>query len=219
MKLPLALLAFSLFCQTSARAVVAFSSFGPAESYDTEHGNAVYGSYSTGGSIVFSVADPFTCDLTGELASVDVALSFLGLNGGTGEASVYLYQNDPTTGLPSTEQSPLSLGNLTATSFSGSVLALNTTAAPTLVAGQIYWLEMNPTNTTTDDSWNAALPGYGGSPSAYSINGGKTFMAGTQSDAFDINILVVPEPATWALLSVGALGVLLSFRRRHRPLP
>ncbi len=203
------LVALVVLSATSVRADVEYSNLGPGDGF-SQNNVIINGPNFVAASGYNSVANAFTASFTGTLSSVELALVL--------DATVInLYLNDPTTNLP-LAASRLTLG---ATTFRRSgdpgllTLAINGPTAPLVLAGQTYWLEVAPGTTSGFSIWYGALNPQA-NPAARSGDGSQTFTAYNQAEAFRINATpaVVPEPGTWALLTLG--GVALVMLRQAR---
>ena len=167
-----------------------------------------------GGYETFSWGSSFTTgNLTYQLSSVTMAFD----DGGSGSAfNLSLYS--VTSGVPDTlietlgDPNPLTAGNYTFTSI-GTTLAPNTTYA--LVGSPLtneisnYYVDRTiSTNATSSASWviddgfynDSTSPGWTTDPAKL---------------VFDIQANLVPEPSTYALLSLGVLTLGIAARRRR----
>ena len=82
-------------------------------------------------------------------------------------------------------------------------------------AGCSYWLTAEgPSTQNHYHSWSIDGTGEIGDI-AYSVNGGQWLMSSTDSQSLGMKVGVVPEPSTFGLLAIGAIG-LLGWTQRKR---
>lgn len=195
---PLRLLSFlaATCVVASSQAIVAFSNFGPGDSYVVNSGWALFsGIY---GSQFHS--HQFVAGASGSLSSIDVAFGHLE---GTNDYSVSL--RDDSSDTP---------GSYITTWFgiaAGPFGAANPpiglpNAFPSIVlsSGTKYWVEVKPTTVDTSGAWNYNDQG---DTRLTAFNDGTPGIS--RASVFRVN--VVPEPASMAALGLGAVALI---RRR-----
>lgn len=177
----------------SAHADLAYSSFGPGDSFNVSSG------WSIGGSIEQRVAFQFTSASTGVLASVEFAY----FTGAPGTLNVELFEDSSDT-----------IGNqmvVWGTSPSGPITTLNNVfPSVALTAGNKYWLQVSGvTSTGANGGWNLNDQNLFSNAYYWSTSGsGYTSL---QTSAFRVN--TVPEPASMAALGLGALALVRKRRK------
>jgi hypothetical protein len=192
-------------CGPSAQATtILFSDLGPGQSYNCCQG------YLVGKGPIGSVAVPansFVASASGPVSEIDVAFQQVV---GSDSAVVSLWTNGGNA--LGTE-----LGSWTVSGFpllasigAGGLSTITGISGITLTAGDTYYLQI---------MYNA--PGYGGWPfNSQGVTGNvleSGSPAGTDlTGAFDVLAAGVPEPATWAMLSLGVAMIGCAARRRSR---
>lgn len=188
-----------------SHSIVAYSNFGPDQSYEISGGWTVSG--PTSGFPTQVVVFQFTAQATGSLASVVMPFGHVL---GTNVGRVILYQDsgsdsigDP---LIQWTQSLDTLGQ------PDLVTLTNSEDVPFLVTGKKYWLGTHYVADDTWDAWNmttvadAQLCGF-------SYNGGDSYNYSMQFPAGAFEVNVVPEPAGMAVLGFG-IGI-ACFRKKR----
>ena len=199
----LAASAVLITCQ-SAFAGIAYDNFGPGDSYNPDIGWAATG---TGTGVPFQSACQFTSLESGSLKSITIAWTFVG-DHNTGVLSLFNDNSDTVGSL------------ITAWSFSGlggpypgqyaPVTLPNGFPGITLTAGQKYWVEVSPGDDMAIGVWNINSTGALGWRGV-SSNGGATYSYFDDQDTGAMRVETVPEPASMAVLGLGALAL----RRRR----
>ena len=139
MKTPVAALlviVITAFYCNDAAADVAYSNLGLGDTFNTMVGLIVEGP-DIPFNLPQTIADSFTSQVTGNISSIDVAVS------GIADFNVSLQLNDPVTNLPLTSTNIL-LGTVTAPNFNYTLVTLTSVTPVTLVLGAKYWLVLSP---------------------------------------------------------------------------
>lgn len=197
--LALGIVAASL--SVSAFADVAYSSFGPSDSFTATSGWTIGGTSGTGQRVAFQ----FTSASTGVLNTVEYAA--FGIV--PGDINVLLHEdnsgvigNQMVAWGASLVSGPASITTLT-----------NVFPSVALTAGNKYWLEIRGVTNGVWGGWNFNDQGL--DSNAFSAN--ESFPAGNystlQTAAFRVTTGVVPEPASMAALGLGALALVRKRRK------
>ena len=81
-------------------------------------------------------------------------------------------------------------------------------------SGIINGINGNGTNNYLNQNYTANL-GYGGNfPSGVNTSGGTLFTSGAYATNFTVSVQSVPEPSTYALFGIGALALVVAYRRK-----
>jgi hypothetical protein len=189
-----------------------FNNFGAGDSYKTNQGDAI----GKVGANNFTTASEFTATSSGNLSSITIALSRIG-SAGSGDVTVKL-ETDSGSGGPGSviESFSVPVSSLGAFGGNNSPVVLNSVLDPALTAGTDYWLVVSAPSPDSID-WNFNPIGDIGDH-ATSVNGGAFFLGSGTHGAFRLDsglAAAVPEPATLALVGLGALG-LVGYRRLRR---
>lgn len=183
----------------SSSATVAFSNFGPGYAYEITGGWTVSG--PTSGFPTQVVAFQFTAQASGALSSVIIPMGHVA---GTNVGQVLLYKDSGSNTIGDTliqwtqALEPLGGPDLLNLSYPDDL--------PVLVAGTKYWLG---THYVADDAWNAwnitTVPD--AQYSAFSYNGGDSYVYSMQMPAGAFEVHVVPEPSAMAALGLGLVAI------------
>jgi hypothetical protein len=207
----LAVLAVLAGAGGTARAGVIFSSFGPGDSHET-HNTYVESGPNTFLGINRSA---FSFGVGGATDFLfDGARLALAKFNGTNEITLRLYADAG--GHPGAVLESISLSNQL-TPAPGSVVTFASSSRPLLEHGQTYWV-LPLASTDTFVGWlfnDQKLIGpeaisHDLEPTTWVINASEAL------PAFDVSGSPVPEPASLALLGLGACGLLAFVRRRGK---
>ena len=136
---------------TANASTIVFNTFGPGHSYNPVGGYNVQGA-SIGG--FEEVAAPFTAAVSGNVAMVELGLTFNPSPVGQGPVNVYLYAD--ANGLPDNANQTL-LGSGTpkapAGTCSSSIVSLSVVSNVAVTMGTNYWLVLKPGGGSVLDLW------------------------------------------------------------------
>lgn len=196
----ISLISVGLLAAAAANADLAFSSYGPGNSFNTTGWTIS----TLASPLNFNVymAEQFTSATTGELS----ALSFGYYHYYGGNLTVGIYADNGNNQVGAT----LGTWDVSATTDGGAICNVPVSAGINLAAGQKYWVGLIP----HDDTW--IMWGWrsdwgGGLLQRRYLTSTDTL--GDLQSAFSVETQAVPEPTTIAAMSLGALGLL---RRRKR---
>jgi len=208
-KLLLILNSAVLACTVHGTTIV-YDNFGPGDTYDPMFG---YGIGNTNDSVLRSQAMQFTAGVSGDLATVELGLTF---EDTPVPVEVFLYadaSNSPTgTGTLLGMVTPTAMFQTT----NNSIVSLNVAGMVPVSLGTNYWLALMPTS-PLKDSWQQTLPPVAGEV-ATSTDDGMTWSPDLNTlAAFRItaNVAGVPEPATWAVSLLVTGTILISIWRKR----
>ena len=193
---------------------VVYSTLGPGDGYSLEGGLAVGDSEPP----YYEPACAFSPSTTVTFEEIDLAVGAVGRRSGQNSVDVDLCADD--SGMPGSVLESFTFTNLPSfgQQSSGDLLEGDSVLHPELFAGTQYWVTVQPEDVDSWDGWNGSSPAVSGLVMD-SINGGSTWTNAPYSPAeaaFRIDGLAVPEPSTFALLIVGAVGLLgWSWRQRR----
>lgn len=193
-----------------AHATFAFDNFSAGQTFNNGSGATISSSGSAAGQNWIQ-GYQFTSLASGSLDRITIALSHVT---GTNTSGVDLY-NDAS-GALGTFITGWSVSNLPAfgAAYVPSVL-INSFPSITLTSGFKYWVVARPGASDTWNVWNANTSG-SILNRTFSNDNGATFgySSGATAGAFSVEVVAVPEPATFAAFGFGALILLRRFRKR-----
>jgi hypothetical protein len=203
-----------------ADAAVAYTNLPPSQPFfDANMGSTVFGSAQDPGNMgaSASLAMSFVPTLSGTISSLSLGLTFNAP--GDGNVDIYLASDPMTAAGITTFTMETLLGTASATAAFGSTnstLTIVSNPAPlSLLSGNTYYLVLVPSDSNTSIVWNANITG---ATSTYytSSDLGATFTLGGvfDSDALQVDVTPVPEPATW--IAGALLTGLISFSALRR---
>ncbi len=185
----------------SAFADVAFSTFGPGDSYIPT------GGYIVGGNQDLILGAQFTAQVSGTLLSVEFATT----TRAAGSISILLREDE------SNEAGPIIMDHTVAAPPVGDpakiVKLSNSLTFITLTAGRKYWIEARGIGTGLDSLWHFSNQSGLGRTSSEGAAFNKFYQDDQIMPAFRVN--VVPEPASMVALGLGALALIRN-RRKNR---
>jgi MYXO-CTERM domain-containing protein len=189
--------------------VLAYSSFGPGNAYNSGADWIIGGTNSTHG--YQGHAEYFMPGISGDLYQIQLATKLLA-GGGVPKSNLFIAQ-DNGSGIPGSilESFP------NVTDING-ILSINSVMTPLLQAGQKYWLCDEPVDTTTYTGWCFNNQGIVNNFASESSEWGwYPFSPYNGSSVFSISVTPVPEPTVMGLGLLGAgLAALVQHRRRNR---
>ena len=201
----------ALLAWTAHASTIVYSNLGPMDTYDPMFGDGV----GTVGGFPRTIAMEFTAGASGNLATIDIALTF-GDNGAQ-PVNVFLYADASN----SPSGSGTLLGSVTPTAMfqttNNSLVTLNVLGTVPVTLGTNYWLALQPTSPFID-VWNQTLPVVNGG-TASSIDGGATWfpVLNDPLDAFRITANPagsgVPESGSALWLLLGSMVTIVAVRR------
>ena len=195
---------------------IVFNMLGPGHTYFPRGGWAIFSQPK-----LIELAVPFVARTSGNLATVDLALTYSAVEGPACPVDVYLYSD--ATGAPY-NASQAFLGSGTPTRQLGStnntLVSFDVTSNIPITVGATYWLALKPGTSNVFDVWNDARPVIEGSVAA-SVNHSAWFVyTPAVLPAFRLTATgtaQVPEFGNTLLLSLWVVpGTLLAAARYHR---
>lgn len=205
------LIALSSLCAiafvTTAQADIAFTDFPAGMLYSQTGGFGVEGANTPDG--YYSVGMQFTSAVTGNLDSITTAM--------------FSTPSDPTTMtfLLYADNGQNQFGNLlfaqtinpSLPTTGGLVSATNSNLPAQLVAGQNYWVDIIASPNTSNlwcFSYNASFANI--MAFSHQLGGSESYSSGRQV-SLQVTTQSVPEPASFAALGIGLLGLMIRRRR------
>lgn len=179
---------------SAANATVAYSSFGPGETYSTN--TRVVGSFNGPN---YTVAMPFTVSETIALGEIRLPLEYFGIGPNVLNVSIYTDNG----GEPDTALETI----VTSATDTLQVQTVYSALNPQLVAAEDYWMVLSSAG-----RFGWALSPLGQTGFKFSTDGGATWDDPSGNTTISAFSVAVPEPAA-ALAALGFLP-LLSRRRR-----
>jgi hypothetical protein len=203
------LLALALVSPAAGQAtpVSVYNTFGGGMSYDVFSGFDVLGP----GVDPFLTVDQtmgFVPSLSGVLSEITLAFEYV-----QGTNAVDMYLMTDAGGLPGSVLESWTFPAMT-DPFFDPLITLTGDGTTTLLAGQPYWLVASAGAPDTRALWLWGENGVDG-PVGSRIDGGPWDISDFTQGAFDVNV-VVPEPATMALLAFGLVGAVAARRKTSR---
>ena len=207
------------FCPVQAQATtIVFNTLGPGDTYLSTSGFAVVGVGALG--VLEEVAAQFTAMTSGNLATVDLGLTFF--SGHTpGAVNVFLYADSA--GSPNNAiQTFLGSGTPTAKfgTTNNSLVSFTVAGTVPVVMGTDYWLVLKPANTDVADLWNQSITA--GSMVKLSNDDSRWFDEGTPIlPAFRITAQeggAVPDGSSTSALLAIAIAVMFELNLLQRKL-
>jgi hypothetical protein len=170
-----------------------------------------------------SYGDQFSPTFNFTLSSITFGVRTIPSNN-FGDLNAVIYANDPNTNLPLTG-SPLAISTAVAPMGTGSAQTVPLTmfdfsgASLPMLAGQTYWIALEPGREGTDVDWGYTTNGTNGRVAENTGGGYHQFTMGglVQNPQFGaFQIFAVPEPSTVSLLTVTTLA-LFAYRMKRLP--
>ncbi len=200
-----ALLLGAALCAPIANAQLAFSSFGPGDTYTTGSGATISGPSSIPGN--WTQASQFTALNGGILDQVRVATFYAA---GQGDMHVTLL-NDSGNNLGSLF---IDWGYNDSTSGGHITTLTNPFNNITLNSGDTYWIQMSATDSMWH-GWNFAVGSVPTGRVAWSQTGTSWSYADNATlMAFDVTVRPIPEPASMTALALGVTALLARRRKK-----
>ncbi|HVV00988.1 MAG TPA: hypothetical protein VHH88_06470 [Verrucomicrobiae bacterium] len=192
---------FCLCATLGAPAEVAFSNFGPGDSFNTSTGYT-----ETGLAPGQSVGEGFTPLVGGTLDVIIIAISHI-----SGANDVHLYLSDGSQGTPGPVLESWVVPNLPQGGILDAPIVIESTAQPLLTPGNLYYIySAEPGD--QQDMWN--LNSISEQGTFIVSQGGSQYYTGTHTQgAFRVEVTPVPEPPSAGLLiALCGAGMLLRSR-------
>jgi hypothetical protein len=213
--LGLGFFAIGLLCVRSALAYDAFNNYGPGDTYDTTTGYSIAGDEIEAPLFLpqHTVGSRFTAEASGILAVIRISFHDLFLTG-FNQVDVRLHEADAAGDLGPI-MAAFTRGGLppaggadppeTISSFDPDVV---------LTSGNMYWIVVAPGDSTTEAVWNWSSSG-AGDRLVESFDGGLTYAyREARRGAMRIEVISIPEPATFGMLAIAVAFLALGRRRK-----
>jgi hypothetical protein len=202
--IPLAVLAFA-----AAQAQIAYSSFLPGHEWDHSVGFGING-LGAPPKFVQSFAIGFEAGASGTVDDIFVAVGFFGLGKGR-EIRLELYEDDGTQQGMGAQLGTWDFTNTAPNNF-GQLFEIENQGSAGLTQGDWYWMHMIALDLDGFHTWMYGDPSIL-APGLISHDGGQTFQYSSVNNAPSFEITVVPEPATYVALGIGAILILARRRK------
>jgi hypothetical protein len=191
---------------SAANAQLAVNTFGPGQTFN-QFGGEPIGSDVYGPSFYQSMGEQFTSGASGVVTDISVAFHSI-----AGPTDGVISLETDNAGSLGTVMESWDVSSLPGFNTAGVVDVSNSSPSVSLVSGQNYWLLLTPGSGATVDAWMDATDM---TPKnlVFSYDGGATWTPTTfHGGAFSVQ--VTPEPAPFAALGLGVLGLALKRRKR-----
>jgi hypothetical protein len=193
----------------AAQAQVAYNSFLPGYGWDQSVGYGING-LGAPPKFIQSFAVGFEAGASGPVDQISVAVGFLGVGVGR-DIRLELYADDGTQQAMGAMLGSWDFVN-TGTNNFGQLFQIDNTGTASVTQGEWYWMHMIAIDLDGFHTWM-----YGDinilAPALISHDGGVTFQYSSVNNAPALEVTVVPEPATIAVIGVGVLALLARRRR------
>jgi hypothetical protein len=207
-------LAIALFCVRSAMAIDAYNNFGPSDTYDASTGYSIDGGDFAPFTPRIS-GSRFTSEATGQLAVIRIALhNVFHAPPGVNLVDIRLHSANPAGELGPVIAAFTRSGLPDFGGLDAPETIVNSDPAVTLTTGERYWIVVAPGDSTTRAVWNWNTTG-AADRFTTSTNFGLTYgYSESRVGAMRIELISIPEPATFTALAVGIVALTLG--RRHK---
>ena len=198
------------FCPAQMRGDIVFNTLGPGDTYNQSAGTFV-GFQTQSGGPFFEIAAQFTAQTSGNLATVDLGLTFV--SGTTpGSVSAFLY-GDAAGSPDNADQTLLGSGTPTGafTTTNNSLLSLTVSGVP-VTMGSVYWLVVKPVNPLSQHTiWNASSPAVTGLKQFTTNDSTWQPASNNVLPAFrlETGLAPVPDSGDTLLIMLGSVAALL----------
>lgn len=203
--------AIAAFLPSLASADVVFSDLGPGNTYNC----------CVGWTVAAGVGAPSVADAMGFTPSADYNFTQIDLGIGVipgFSSAVFVYLVNDSGGLPgNTFFDSWALGPMPTFGTTDNALVTLTANAPfQLLAGQTYWIWIQPAVPSTRAAWNWNSTGITGLAAQTDANGKFQLRDGTPRGAFDVLGTTVPEPSSFWFAGAGLIGLAIHALSRRR---
>jgi hypothetical protein len=197
-------LAAAALAFAAANAQVAYSSFLPGYGWDQSVGYGING-LGAPPKFIQSFAVGFESAAAGTVDQISVAVGFLGLGAGR-NIRLELYADDGTQQAMGPMLGSWDFVNTGNDNF-GELFQISNVGSAAVVQGDWYWMHMIALDNDGFHTWM-----YGDTnilaPALISHDGGVTFQYSPVNNAPALEVTVVPEPASVAVLAIALLALL-----------